>query len=234
MEGVKDSTSTGSLLWQEYCKTLTACHELLNLFSSFGLPNVKPRVIELTDAGPGVGCNNNEVQFRIAERILIHNLDKLVHVHRARGDSGQNEAARTNASIGDALVTGETLNWEHYKRFENMSEEDIEALTVQDYEKLEKERMEKNPWKAAGVLAERVDGEPAPHGFISCSVTPREYEQFYWDKEHLRAYASTKARSAKEKLPGHGYYSKIDRFFAGHCKLGIPIDRVPTSDQFVV
>ena len=36
MEAVKDSPSTGSLLWQEYCKTLTACHELLNLFSSFG------------------------------------------------------------------------------------------------------------------------------------------------------------------------------------------------------
>lgn len=173
MEAVKDSPSTGSLLWQEYCKTLTACHELLNLFSSFGLPIVKPRVIELTDAGPGVGCNNNEVQFRIAERILIHNLDKLVRVYRARGDSGQNEEERTNASIGDALVTGETLNWEHYKRFENMSEEDIEALTLQDYEKLEKERMEKNAWKAAGELAERVDGEPAPHGFISCSVTPR-------------------------------------------------------------
>lgn len=71
MEGVKDSTSTGSLLWQEYCKTLTACHELLNLFSRFGLPIVKPRVIEVTDTGHGVGCNNNEVQFRIAERILI-------------------------------------------------------------------------------------------------------------------------------------------------------------------
>lgn len=176
MEAVKDSPSTGSLLWQEYCKTLTACHELLNLFSSFGLPIVKPRVIELTNAGPGVGCNNNEVQFRIAERILIHNLDKLVRVHRARGDSGQNEAERTNASIGDALVTGETLNWEHYKRFENMSKEDIEALTLQDYEKLEKERMEKNAWKAAGELAERVDGGPAPHGFISCSVGQRTFE----------------------------------------------------------
>ena len=176
MEAVKDSPSTGSLLWQEYCKTLTACHELLNLFSSFGLPIVKPRVIELTNAGPGVGCNNNEVQFRIAERILIHNLDKLVRVHRARGDSGQNEAERTNASIGDALVTGETLNWEHYKRFENMSKEDIEALTLQDYEKLEKERMERNAWKAAGELAERVDGEPAPHGIISCSVGQRTFE----------------------------------------------------------
>lgn len=56
-----------------------------------------------------------------------------------------------------------------------MSKEDIEALTLQDYEKLEKERMEKNVWKAAGELAQRVDGEPAPHVFISCTVTPRGY-----------------------------------------------------------
>lgn len=157
MEAVKDSTSTGSLLWQEYCKTLTTCHELLNLFSSFGLPIVKPRVIELTDAGPGVGCNNNEVQFRIAERILIHNLDKLVRVHRARGDSGQNEAERTNASIGDALVTGETLNWEHYKRFENMSEEDIEALTLQDYEETRK-RKDGKEWLESCWRVDRESG----------------------------------------------------------------------------
>ena len=41
-----------------------------------------------------------------------------------------------------------------------------------------------------------------------------------WDREHLSAYASTKAQSAKGKLPGHCYYSKIDHFFAGHCKRG--------------
>ena len=98
------------------------------------------------------------------------------------------------------------LQGERFKRFQNRSKEDIEALALQDYKKLEKEKMEKNAWKAAGELAERVDGEPAPHGFISCWVTPREYAQFYWDKEHLSAYASTKAQSAKEKLPGHGYY----------------------------
>jgi len=141
-------------------------------------------------------------------------------VHRGRGDSGQNQAERTNTSIGDALVTGQTLNWGHYKRFENMSDEHIEALKLQDYEKLEKERMERNAWKAAGELAKRGDGEPAPHGFITCMVISRKYEQFYCDCEYLSAYVSTKAQSAKEKLPGHGYYSKIDRFFTDHCKEG--------------
>ncbi len=48
-------------------------------------------MLELTDAGPGVGCNNNAVQYRMAESILINNFDKVIRVHRARGDSGQNE-----------------------------------------------------------------------------------------------------------------------------------------------
>ena len=105
---------------------------------------MKPRVLELTDAGPGVGCNNGAVQYRIAETVLIHGLDKIVRVHRARGNSGQNEAERTNASIGDALVTGETLQWEYHKRFEGMSRDEIEALSLQEYEQLEEERMKKN------------------------------------------------------------------------------------------
>ena len=72
------------------------------------MPETKPRVLELTDAGLGVGFSNGAVPYRMAETILVHGLDKVVCVHRGRGDSGQNEAERTNASIGDALVTGET------------------------------------------------------------------------------------------------------------------------------
>ena len=156
----------------------------------------------------------------MVEKILIHKLDKIVRVHRACGDSGQNEAERTNSAIGDALVTGETLNWEYHTQFENMSKEEIEALTLQDYERLEKERMEKNAWRVASELAERVDGEPAPHGFISCQVTPKDYEQFYSDQEYMSAYISASSESAKKKLPGHGYYSMIDNFYKNHCQKG--------------
>jgi hypothetical protein len=44
---------------------------------------------------------------------------------------------------------------------------------------------------------ERVDGEPAPHGFISCQVTLRDYEQFYSDQEYMNAYMSTSSQSAR-------------------------------------
>lgn len=62
-----------------------------------------------------VWSSEDYVQYRMVETILIHGLDYVVRVHRARVDSGQNEAERTNASIGDALVTGETLQWDFHK-----------------------------------------------------------------------------------------------------------------------
>ena len=44
--------------------------------------------------------------------------------HRSRGDSGQGEAERTNSAISDALMDGATLEWEKYRRFEDLSEEE--------------------------------------------------------------------------------------------------------------
>lgn len=137
------SANTGVHLWNEYQIVIKECDSILQLFEDLKLPKAKPRVLELTDAGPGVGCNNNAVQYRIAGAILIHGHDKVVRVHRGRGDSGQNEAERTNAAISDALVTGETLDWEYHKRFENMSTDEIEALYLQEYEHMEEERMKK-------------------------------------------------------------------------------------------
>ena len=214
MQDIRSSDCSGS---QSYGKNTLSYRKFLDLLSSFSLPEVKPRVLELTDAGPGVGCSNHEVQYRVVEKILIHKLDKIVHVHRACRDSGQHEAERTNSAIGDALVTGVTLNWEYHTQFENMSKEEIEALTLQDYEK---ERVEKNAWRVASELAERVDRKPAPHGFISCQVTPKDYEQFYSDQEYMSAYISASSESAKKKLPGHGYYSMIDNFYKNHCQKG--------------
>ena len=55
-------------------------------------------------------------------------------VLRSRGDSGQNEAERTNSAIGDAVVDGATIEWDKFKQFESLSEEEIEALSVKEYE----------------------------------------------------------------------------------------------------
>lgn len=57
-------------------------------------------IAEYTDAGPGVGVNNLAVRFRFAELCRIQNMVRRVRIHRASGDSAQNEAERTNSAIG--------------------------------------------------------------------------------------------------------------------------------------
>lgn len=61
---------------------------------------MRPRVTHLTDAGPGVGVSNMEVKFRDAELARVEGSDYRIRVHRARGDSGQNDTERTNSASG--------------------------------------------------------------------------------------------------------------------------------------
>ena len=54
-------------------------------------------------------------------------------IHRAPHDSGQKEAERSNAAIGEALVDGRALKWEFYKPTDVMGEKQkkkIKKLTV--------------------------------------------------------------------------------------------------------
>ena len=57
-------------------------------------------ILLTTDAGPGVGVNNTEVKFREVELARLFKCRRINRIHRAPGDSGQNEAERTNAAIG--------------------------------------------------------------------------------------------------------------------------------------
>ena len=55
----------------------------------------------MTDAGTGVGISNMEVKSRDAELAQLEGSHHRIRVHRARGNSGQNEAERTNAASGE-------------------------------------------------------------------------------------------------------------------------------------
>ena len=80
--------------------------------------------------------------------------------HRLRGDCGQDEAERTNSAISDALVDGATLEREKYRRFEDLSEEEIKQMSLQSHEEYEKKRIEKNAWYVCIQVAERIDDAP--------------------------------------------------------------------------
>ena len=76
---------------------------LIIYIESLALPRLRPYVIEFTDAGPGVACNNYEVKFRELEIARLHKSALRYRVHLASDDQGQNEAERTNAYIGKVI-----------------------------------------------------------------------------------------------------------------------------------
>ena len=119
-------------------------------------------VAEFTDAEPGVGVSHIETKIRFVEMCRLHQSDSRVRLHRAPGDSAQNEAERTNACIGDTMVDGGTLNWEKCVPLEEKSEEEIKAMTIEDIETNEKECSKKNAWYVAEQLAIRIDDQPGP------------------------------------------------------------------------
>ena len=62
-----------SKFWRKGCgesEGLINDNIILKKISEFNLVPVKPRILELTDGGPGVGVGNFEVRFRDAEIAL--------------------------------------------------------------------------------------------------------------------------------------------------------------------
>ena len=91
---------TGLELWPLFCEVTSLIDGTLQLIESFKLPPICDDVLDLTDAGPGVGVSNTHVRYRDAEIARLHNSTRRNRIHRERNDSGQNEAERTNAAIG--------------------------------------------------------------------------------------------------------------------------------------
>ena len=87
-------------------------------------------ILKTTDAGLGVGETNIEVCFRDVEITRIQSSECINIIHRAPGDSAQNEPERTNASIDDALVDGTALKWEYFKPFDGLTDEEIKKLSA--------------------------------------------------------------------------------------------------------
>ena len=67
---------------------------------------VRPRIAEMTNAGPGVGISNLEVRFQDAELARLNRSDYQIKANRA---CGHKEAERTNSAIGISIESIEHM-----------------------------------------------------------------------------------------------------------------------------
>ncbi|XP_070571361.1 uncharacterized protein [Ptychodera flava] len=167
-----------------------SCVHLLETLDDLKLQRVKPRFCTLSDAGPGVGVSNNEVKFRDAEMCRIHQSDYRFRGHRAREDSGQGEAERTNSALSDAVCDGGKIEWEYYERFHGFTEEEISDMSLAEYESHEDQRMEKNAWAVAKEVQERCDDAPVLSQYIKAHVTEREVDMFFFNLQNVNDFLS--------------------------------------------
>jgi len=184
-------------------------NEIFDIFDNLKLPKVKPRWADLTDAGPGVGVSNYLVRFRDAELARLYNSDYRVRCHRSRGDSGQGEAERTNSAIGDAIIDGETLEWEKTKCFQGMTDEEVQLMSVKDFQEYEKKRMENNAWEVANEVKERIHDAPVLSEYITAHLTMKTENQFFFNEANILNYSKSKSSSAREQIPGSGYMNTL-------------------------
>ncbi|CAB3980890.1 Transient receptor potential cation channel subfamily A member 1 [Paramuricea clavata] len=152
--------------------------------------SVKPCWADFSDAGPGVGCNNFEVQFRDEEMAILHNSDYRIRLRSSHDNSSDNEAKRTNSAIGDSIVDVSTLAWNQYKRFDGLSDDETSKLTVKELEKYIKEHNLSFMGKKDKVKRIRSDfyinrsanTDPEDHDVSGSSEDETSVESTYIDK----------------------------------------------------
>ena len=135
-------------------------------------------------------------------------------------DSSYNEVESTNAAVGNTLVDGGGIKWDHHSPFEGLSEEEIQQLSLDEYSTRMENAMESNAFRVATDLACRVDDAPGPGGdFMKAHVTPKQDRQFFFDKAYLDRFVAA-SKSQKTAVPGHAYYMKLQQFIDNHYEIG--------------
>ncbi len=65
-------------------------------------------------------------------------------------------------------------------------------------------------------MSDRIDCATAPDGFMKSFVSSASAELFYWDKTYLAEFIERK----NSVVPGHHYFSKVERFSKNHAQTG--------------
>ena len=173
----QNSIITGEDMWDEQAILVQHCEDaVLSISSVNKISKMKSRVIDLCDAGPGVGITNENVSYRVCSEFLICHYD---YYHRIHLDSSKNEVERIQSSVGDAVCDGGYLDFNYFPQFDDLSEEEINGMSAKDIERYELMRIEKNARKVCEEVSSRIDGAPTIDGFMKSFVTKPASDLFF-------------------------------------------------------
>ena len=112
------------------------------------------------------------------------------------------------------MVDGSTIEWEVEKRFEGMTPEEIDGMSLNEYEVYEEGRMERNAWMVAEEVQKRVDDTPVLSGSLPTSHKKRR-KCFSSMKNICQVIRSAPLTMPERRFQGHATKrkSQISRKF---------------------
>ena len=96
-----------------------------------------------------------------------------------------------------------------------MTSDEISSMTMEEYEKHERARMERNAWLVAHDLSSRLDGAPVLSSYIHGLISEKSEDHFFFNKEELKAFHNASTATSKS-VPGAAYFEKINVFIRNH------------------
>ena len=198
---------TEEVILTEYDAITAKLSYILNQINDLGPVDVKPRWCDLSDAGLGVAVSNFDVQFRDAELAGMWGSDYRIRLHLSRNDSHSNEAERTTSAIANSVVNGQTIEWEFHKLFDGISADKIEAMTLQEFERHQDERMKLNAYMVRDEVVKRLDGASCLKEEIVAYPSPDD--PFFFNKAEIYKHHTASNPNGDPKVPGMFYFQKI-------------------------
>ena len=208
---------TEEVILTEYNAITAKLSYILNQINDLGPVDVKPRWCDLSDAGPGIAVSKFDVHFRDAELARMWGSVYRKILHLSRNDSHSNEAERTNSAIADSVVDGQTTEWEFHKLFDGISDDKIEAMILQEFERHQDERMKLNAYMVRDEVVKRIDGAPCSKEEIVAYPSPDD--PFFFYKAEIYKQHTASNPSVDPKVPGIFYFHKIRSYIQKHYQM---------------
>ena len=99
------------------------------------------------------------------------------------------------------------MTWEYDPIFDGLTDEDIENLSKEAHYRNEEVRLERNAWRVAEEIAERIDGAPLIGECIHSQLTPKIIDSHFFNQKYIKAYQHATA-TKKLSVPGYHYMQK--------------------------
>ena len=179
---------------------------MCNILEDLELPKMKPRWVDITDGGPGVAVSNFDVRFRDCEMARMWKSDYRLRIHLSWNDSHSNEAESSNSAIADSVVDGGTIDWEKVKLFDNLSDAEISAMSINDFDAHQRQRMHVNACSVQKEIVKRIDGAPCLNEYIKAFETPDP--PFFFNKKLLYKHHNS-SESGNPNIPGQNYFREL-------------------------